>query len=78
MQGIEKLENPMEVDTIDWAFAHLGCDALVVKDDNCGTMRILAYAVEPKYNAILRMLQTNNAGSIIFKNTDEDEVNAID
>lgn len=78
MQGIEKLDKPLEVDTVDWAFEHLGCDALVIKDDTCSTMKILAYAVEPKYNIALNVLQRNNDNSIIFKNTDKDEVNAVD
>lgn len=78
MLGIEKLDKPMEVDTVDWAFEHLGCDALVVKDDKCSTMKILAYAIEPKYNTMLSVLQINDENSIIFKNTDKDEVIAVD
>lgn len=78
MQGIEKLNKPLEVNTVDWAFEHLGCDALVIKDNQCNTMQILAYAVEPKYNTMLNVLQMNDDNSVIFKNTDKDEVNAID
>lgn len=78
MQGIEKLEKPLEVNTIDWAFEHLGCDALVIKDNRCNTMSVLAYAIEPKYNIMLNDLQMDNDNSVIFKNTDKDEVNAID
>lgn len=33
MQGIKKLDRPLEVNTIDWAFQHLGCNALVIRDD---------------------------------------------
>ncbi len=29
MQGIEKLDKPQDVNTVDWAFEHLGCNALV-------------------------------------------------
>lgn len=78
MQGIEKLDKPLKVNTVDWAFEHLGCDALVLKDNQCSTMKILAYAVEPKYNSMLNALQMNDDSSVIFKNTNEDEVNAID
>lgn len=74
MQGIKELDRPLEVNTIDWAFEHLGCNALVIKDDSCSTMRILAYAIEPQYNTKLNILQVNNQNSIIFKNTDKDEV----
>jgi len=41
-------------------------------------MKVLAYAIEPKYNIMLNDLQSNNENSIIFKNTDKDEVNAVD
>lgn len=78
MQGIKELDRPIEVNTIDWAFEHLGCNALVIRDDSCSTMRILAYAVEPRYNTMLNILQENDKNSIIFKNTDKDEVNSID
>lgn len=78
MQGIRELDKPLEVNTIDWAFEHLGCNALVIKDDSCNTMRILAYAVEPKYNTMLNTLLADDKNSIIFKNTDKDEVTSID
>ncbi|MBD5452065.1 MAG: hypothetical protein HDR25_05445 [Lachnospiraceae bacterium] len=78
MQGIKTLEKPIEVNTIDWAFEHLGCDALIIKDDRCNTMSVLAYAIEPKYNKLLYDLLMHHDNSIIFKNTDKDEVNAID
>lgn len=50
MQGIKILDKHEEVNTIEWAFNHLGCDALVVKDDSCRTMNIIAYALDTKFN----------------------------
>lgn len=78
MQGIKVLEQPEKVNTLEWAFEHIGCDALVVKDDSCNTMTILAYSTNVKFNKNLYELQKSNSNSIIFKNTDENEVNSID
>lgn len=78
MQGVRILEQPEKVNTIEWAFEHIGCDALVVKDNSCTTMTILAYTLDNKFNADLYKLQQNYDNSIVFKNTDENEVNSID
>ncbi len=78
MQGIKILNQPEKVNTLEWAFEHIGCDALVEKDDSCTTMTILAYALDNKSNENLYELLKKYECSIIFKNTDENEVNSID
>lgn len=76
--GIKVLERPETVDMIDWAFEHIGCNALIKKGSNAITMSIIAYATDKIFNHDLIDIQKKTPNSIIFKNVNENEVDSID
>lgn len=77
-QRIIQYHEPMKVNTLEWAFNHLGCDALVVDEDDAVSMKLIAYVTNKNYNDDLVHLQDHIPNSIIFKNLSESEVDSID
>ena len=44
------LKNPIEVDSIEWGFSHINCDALYLDGKSYKTMRVVAYALNKQGN----------------------------
>jgi len=72
------LEIPIDIEPLEWAFEHLGCNALVVNNQPKDLMTVIAYASSPEANSELETLQGEIENSLIFRNFSESEVNSIE
>ena len=52
--GIIFYEKPYNINFIDFGYSHIGCDSIIVdKESPDGTVDVICYASEPKYNDTL-------------------------
>ena len=80
MKNVKIFEVPEEVNIIDWSIEHVGCDALIVKDDiNKDTMNIKAYALNEQGNKELDKLPFAYNDDIgYFRGLDKSMINHLD
>ena len=66
--GIIYFEKPVTVDFIDCSYAHLGCDAIALRDENrlTGQVKLVAYASDEQHNKLLRKIFLDKYGKKDF------------
>ena len=75
--NIHVLDKPMEVDCIEWGYAHPNCNALFVDDNSSSTMKVIAYALNEQGNIELQMIKRQNKKYKIFAGVDASMLNFI-
>ncbi len=76
-ENIVILDNPQEVDIIDWWVAHLNCDALFLDGSDYSKMIIVAYALNENGNNELLKIQKKYTSLKLCRGMDESMTNRI-
>ena len=75
--NIVKLDKPIEVNCVEWGYAHPNCDALFFEGTTPSTMKIIAYALNEQGNIELQMIKRQNKKYKIFAGVDDSMLNFI-
>ena len=68
--NIHVLDKPMEVDCIEWGYAHPNCNALFVDGNSSSTMKVIAYALNEQGNFELQLIKQKNNKYKLFAGVD--------
>ena len=77
--NIVKLDKPLEVDVIEWAYDHPNCDALVIRktDYKSQKMQVVMYALNEAGNGELHEILKSTNNFDLFRGIDASMIDRI-
>lgn len=75
--NIHVLDKPMEVDCIEWGYAHPNCNAIFMEGTTPSTMKLVAYASNEQGNLELQLLKQQNKKYKLFAGVDASMLNPV-